>query len=399
MSEFWKYFRDTLVWPLIHAPGPLSAVAKGAALALDLIRDDVVAFRRQWFPALCEPDFVPAHGKSRGLVRHPKESPEQFQQRVVNAYAWHLLGGKTKGLPEILTLYGFPVHVIENMRDDSPMRWAEFQLGFHFSDPQEQRYIIDNFNFFVWVINEYKPARSVLFRMYSDTWDMRPAIYSHKYGYSESYYSFYSGVPVPGGDGEDVIVSFGNVRRTQAEKLMANVFAGIERTRGALCPHLDRLIYGYSCYSDVPIRNHGFTRYRLRQMEYPHVPTYFVFGRSCISRVQAVYGESIYGDTNSRYGRPVVTLIDAPAVYGQSPYSADQQRRTFAIDEIFIRKHSHHAPMPQPSAPLFHHADREGVHAAAIQAVFPENARWTGRWDKRTWRAFGAQTNFTRSDT
>ena len=54
MSEFWKYFHDRLAWPLIHAPGPLSGLVRGMALALDSARDDIVYFRRQWFPELCE---------------------------------------------------------------------------------------------------------------------------------------------------------------------------------------------------------------------------------------------------------------------------------------------------------------------------------------------------------
>ena len=41
-SEFWKYFRDVLSWGLIQSPGPLQAVVRGAALALDQLRDDVV---------------------------------------------------------------------------------------------------------------------------------------------------------------------------------------------------------------------------------------------------------------------------------------------------------------------------------------------------------------------
>lgn len=129
MSEFWRYFRDRLAWPLIHAPGPLSGLVRGMALALDSARDDIVYFRRQWFPELCEAGLVPDFGAGRGLVRHPKETAEQFRARVVNAWRWHQLGGRTEGLPEILRFYGFETVRIDNMRQWQPGRWAEFQIG------------------------------------------------------------------------------------------------------------------------------------------------------------------------------------------------------------------------------------------------------------------------------
>ena len=62
MSEFWQYFHDRLAWPLIHAPGPLAGLVRGLSLALDSTRDDIVYFRRQWFPELCEAELVPDFG-------------------------------------------------------------------------------------------------------------------------------------------------------------------------------------------------------------------------------------------------------------------------------------------------------------------------------------------------
>ena len=165
MSEFWKYFHDTLAWPLIHAPGPLAALARGAALALDRVRDDVVYFRRQWFPALCDPALVPDFGASRGLVRLPKAGAEQYRARVVHAYRWHLLGGKVEGLPEILKFYGFDV-TIENMRPFAPTRWAEFMVRLE-APPSyvDQFRQIEDLPELVWLLNEYKPARSFFFQV------------------------------------------------------------------------------------------------------------------------------------------------------------------------------------------------------------------------------------------
>ena len=78
MSEFWKYFHDVLARPLIHAPGPLQAVVNGAALAMDTVRDDIVYFRNQWLPSLCEPELVADHGKSRGLYGIQKKHRSNF---------------------------------------------------------------------------------------------------------------------------------------------------------------------------------------------------------------------------------------------------------------------------------------------------------------------------------
>ena len=94
-SPFWRYFRDKLAWGLIHAPGPVAAIVKGLAHSLDEVREDAVFTREQWYPQLCQPEMVAYHGVSRGITRHWRENPEQFRQRVINAYStlrllsWH----------------------------------------------------------------------------------------------------------------------------------------------------------------------------------------------------------------------------------------------------------------------------------------------------------------------
>lgn len=107
MSAFWKYFADTLRWPQIHAPGALQAVTRGLAGHLDATREDARYLRDQFFPAKAEDVILPAHGDSRGITRHLSETDAQFRARVVHAWRWHNLGGKTLGLPEILRFYGW----------------------------------------------------------------------------------------------------------------------------------------------------------------------------------------------------------------------------------------------------------------------------------------------------
>ena len=205
MSEFWRYFHDRLAWPLIHAPGPLAGLVRGLALSLDSARDDSVYFRRQWFPKLCEAELVPDFGKSRGLVRHPKESAEAFRSRVVNAWRWHQLGGRTEGLPEILRFYGFEALRLESLRRYQPSRWAEFQIGLKTPATQaEQDALLADLDTLLWLVNEYKPARSLLARVYTDTYDRVPTVWSggpvEEQGWSNGFVRF-AGVLWPGQDG------------------------------------------------------------------------------------------------------------------------------------------------------------------------------------------------------
>lgn len=264
MSEFWKYFHDRLAWPLIHAPGPLAGLVRGLSLALDSTRDDIVYFRRQWFPELCEADLVPEFGTGRGLVRHPKETAEQFRARVVGAFRWHRLGGKTEGLPEILKFYGFDALTVENLRNWQPSRWAEFQLGLRTPATQaEQDALLADLDTLLWLVNEYKPARSVLARVYTDTYDRVPTVWSggpiNEQGWSNGFWSLFSGVTWPG-EGGDIVVSFGMMRRFLSERYNeTGAGLGVESRTGFLAPYIDRPVWSRSAWSDVFPRNHGFT--------------------------------------------------------------------------------------------------------------------------------------------
>ena len=265
MSEFWQYFRDVLRWPLIHKPGPLAALVRGKAACLDDARDDIVNFRKQWFPEFCENGLVQGFGKSRGLVRHPKENAEQFRSRVVNAYAWHLLGGKVEGLPNILKFYGLDIGEIVNMRKYTPTRWAEFQLGLKTPTTQaEQAALLADLDAIIWLVNEYKPARSVLFRIYTDTYNLEPLIWSRDC-WSEGYWSHFSGVEYPDSENPQgpgqIIVSFGMVHRAQTEiyidgEFLANIW--LSQTHAFRIPYLDKFIWSESAWSDLIVRNHGF---------------------------------------------------------------------------------------------------------------------------------------------
>lgn len=159
MGIFWTYFRDTLKFPLIGKEGALAQVAQGGAAVLDDVREVMVWLRNQFNPETCDPDRLAGFAASRGIARHRLESDGQYRARVVHAYAWQLLGGKESGMVKLLAYYGYDIERIENPRDIDPERWAEFAVDL--GEP-ERRYSGDDFELLVWLVNDQKPARSVL---------------------------------------------------------------------------------------------------------------------------------------------------------------------------------------------------------------------------------------------
>lgn len=414
MSEFWKYFHDVLAWPLIHAPGPLSAVAKGAALALDKVRDDVVYFRRQWFPALCEPEFVADHGTSRGLARHPKENAEQFRSRVVNAYRWHMLGGKTEGLPEILRFYGFDALAVDNLRRCQPSRWAEFQIGLTApTTQQEQQFLLGQLQNLVWLVNEYKPARSMLARLYTDTYNREPTIYSQGPVWSDGFYSQFSGVPVPGLD--DLIVSFGMGYLCRAEQADPRAEFGVESALGMLIPYVDRPMWSRSDWGATYPLNSGFTvgelfsvhwcaklttsalwegvwdgRPWVEDVLWDRILPAWSMARQSWRRAQAVPSwpgaalargrDGAYGDINACYSVPTVVLSGKPPRWGAFAYSDEDRRR----QEIPILEQFHEV-LRAAVAPFHAEDELSAVSATDVARAAPVHADDHAVWGRSRW--------------
>ena len=426
MSEFWRYFHDRLAWPLIHAPGPLAGLVRGLALSLDSARDDSVYFRRQWFPELCEAELVPDFGKSRGLVRHPKESAEAFRSRVVNAWRWHQLGGRTEGLPEILRFYGFEALRLESLRRYQPSRWAEFQIGLKTPATQaEQDALLADLDTLLWLVNEYKPARSLLARVYTDTYDRVPTVWSggsvEEQGWSNGFWSRFSGVLWPGQDG-DIVVSFGMVRRFLSERYNeTGAGLGVESRTGFLAPYIDRPVWSRSAWSDVFPRNHGFTIGEIVSLHwcvrttrsYPWhgawdsrhwqeaatwdriLPEWKMRWRSW-ARVEAVFswpgdgkepgepvkvhGDGTWGDVNACYGRPQAVIYQGTR-WGDA-WGADPGRRELKILERRQDKGGLCTPAVHPARP------QTAGHALAACRSAPLRERgWRGLWSGRGWLA------------
>ena len=155
-SPFWRYFHDRLNWPAIFRPGPMSALAKGLALYMDDVREDILWLRRQWNPATADMALIAAYGESRGIIRHRFDSDETYRRRVVQALAWHRLGGKWRGLERIYAQNDFLARVLPS---DDPALWAHFRVEL---DVNAVDFTPDAAELSWWLANEYKAARSRL---------------------------------------------------------------------------------------------------------------------------------------------------------------------------------------------------------------------------------------------
>lgn len=155
-SPFWRYFHDRLHWPAIFRPGPMSALAKGLALYMDDVREDILWLRLQWHPATADDALIAAYGASRGIIRQRYDTDESYRRRVVNAFAWHKLGGKWRGLERIYAQNDFLARVLPS---DDPTLWAHFRVEL---DVTSADFTPDAAELSWWLANEYKAARSKL---------------------------------------------------------------------------------------------------------------------------------------------------------------------------------------------------------------------------------------------
>lgn len=154
MSRFWKYFHDSLNWSAIFNPGPVSAIIKGLAHELDHAREDIVWLRRQWTPVTCEDDRIVPFGESRGVPRTRIDTDATYKNRVINAYIWHKLGGKVRGVERIYRENDFIARILNA---SNPELWAHFRVWI---DVNNTIFGPDAAELAWFLANEYKPARS-----------------------------------------------------------------------------------------------------------------------------------------------------------------------------------------------------------------------------------------------
>lgn len=159
MGVFWKYFHETLAWPWIFRPGPLSVLVKGLALYMDDVRQDILWLREQFTAAKADSTLISGYGLSRGVPRTRYDSDSRYRKRVERAFVWHKKSGKIEGLPQVLAEYGYPSGVVRHLAPEKPELWAHFTLDL-LTPPHEwgQADIDAVYD----LAKQYKPARSVL---------------------------------------------------------------------------------------------------------------------------------------------------------------------------------------------------------------------------------------------
>lgn len=185
----WDYFKQ-LNWPLIFQPGPVSALVKGGALALNQAYEDILWLIQQADPAQTESTHLHFHAESRGTPRWPNEPEAFYRKRIVYAHAWQAQAGKPKGLTNILSEAGIAADIIEpaqiatmmepdtprldgqslgflmttprDLKGFPPLDWAEFLVNMNWGTTQAGQYQLAR-----QIVAEYKAARSLdKFRIY-----------------------------------------------------------------------------------------------------------------------------------------------------------------------------------------------------------------------------------------
>ncbi|WP_320175801.1 phage tail protein [Maridesulfovibrio sp.] len=186
----WDYFKNTLRWPLVFRPGPLSALVKGGARAMEQAYEDILWLVRQADPAQADSAHLHYHSASRGTPRWPDEPESFYRKRIVYAYAWQAQAGRSAGLVSILKEAGISAEIYEpsdltQMVDPNTPRldgrdlgfamitprdlkgfpslgWAEFLVNMNWGSMEDGQYQLARK-----IVAEYKAARSLdKFRIY-----------------------------------------------------------------------------------------------------------------------------------------------------------------------------------------------------------------------------------------
>lgn len=156
---FKQYFFKVLNYLPLQKSKYIACIVEGLANYFDKIRKDIIFTRNQYIIPLADKKLISKYGSSRNILRSKFDSDENYYNRVLNAYNWISLAGKEQGLIKILNNYGFQVGEFKNLGLENKEKWAEFEFKY------PNKFIIEDVERMVAVINQYKPARSRLASM------------------------------------------------------------------------------------------------------------------------------------------------------------------------------------------------------------------------------------------
>lgn len=299
---------------------------------------------------------------------------------------WQRLRGTPAALHMAFSWIGQQISIEEDKGD----YWATYQLGLpQIASEEDVRRVLH-------LARLSQPARCRLWRIYTTTYDRRPIVLSEGPVLGDGWLSFYSGVPVSGGPGdENVLVSFGARNSFQAGRYLPDDVCGSFGSTirfGFLVPYLDRFVVGRSALSQPYPRNHGFAmsslfsilwadretikrgwrgywdaRSWLEYTGYDRKLSRWRIRHRSFSRSQLVpgWGERL-SETNARLGGSFATVIDNPPRLSDFRLSLhDPERREIRVHEFIITSGALATGPVNPKTP-----QRAG--AARFSFAFPE---------------------------
>lgn len=185
--------------------------------------------------------------------REAAKTDAQLAGMVLQSIAWHRIKGTPASIRAALALFGYRADFDEHTQG---MPWACWML--RLDGTPNHAALADMAK----IASEMQPARSRLWRVYNDLWDLRPGIAGESL-WSEALWSDFSGVclpEIPGLDERGLMVSFGAKDTFMSQSALAGSGAGlgISEIFACLVPWISAPAFSHDLWSDCVQRYYGF---------------------------------------------------------------------------------------------------------------------------------------------
>ena len=311
--------------------------------------------------------------------REAAKNDAQLAGMVRQSIAWHRIKGTPASIRAALALFGYRADFDEHTQG---MPWACWML--RLDGTPNHAALADMAK----IASEMQPARSRLWRVYNDLWDLRPGIASESQ-WSEALWSDFSGVylpEIPGLDERGLMASFGARNAFLAQSAWADFGAGlgIAETMGVLIPWIQVPIWGHDLWSDAIQRYYGFFSAALlsalvaeasglgqadwdardwntntwanRKFYGRRTPPWTIFDVG-IAKSEGVASEpsapdGLWGELNANWSRPFYEILPDPDLWSAADWSGEQKppKRIYILEQIAELK-SEPLPALDPASP------------------------------------------------